>query len=168
MRYDNEMSEAARAVNCGEGRPSTQRWQQQYSSGYRLSRASPGLALTLTELMQDRCMLHASIHRALGEAHYDVLVLRHSSTEPDRIAALRRLVPVVGTGAGPLSRALSIGAWARGYHSPVANYDQQDAAERTLRDWRLKIKRELDRLYSDALAHVAIVLREAGRIVGGD
>lgn len=166
MQYRNESHAVVRAMNAGEGRPKPALWQMQYTAGYRESAAGDADFLAGMEKLLADSMTHALIRKSLTAEQYAVLVLRYSGNEGDRIKALKSLLPVVGTPAGPQSKALSIGTWA-GYKCPNANYDQQDAADSTIRGWRMQIKRTLDKLHGDAFARLADALKEAG-LVGVD
>lgn len=164
-QYRNESQAVARALNAGEGKPTPALWQQQHSSGYRVSLPDDCDHLVGCDRLLADAMTHATLHRALSKPLYNVLVLRYSGDERARIEALKALVSVVGTNAGPQSKALSIGAWASPVHkSPAANYDQQDVSDRTLQAWRQQIKREMDELHREAMTAAQMALREAGLI----
>lgn len=165
MEYRDEVQAVKRAINCGVGRPVSSKWQQQYSSGYRESHLAGEPMTAMDRLLADS-VTHSLLHTALAENHYWVLVLKYSEDDKEKIKALRVLMAVVGTKAGPYSRALSIGAWA-GYKSKNANYDQQQAAESTIRGWRNTIRKRLDRLRKEALTAAAVVLSLSGKIPTG-
>jgi hypothetical protein len=163
MQYRDEAHAVVRAMNAGEGRPKPALWQMQYTSGYRESAVDDLAFLTGMEKLLADSMCHRLIRKTLTPPQYYVLVLKYSGNEGDRIKALKSLLPLIGTQAGPQSKALSIGAWA-GYKSPNANYDQQDAADSTIRGWRMQIKRELDKLHGDAFTRLADAMKGAGLI----
>lgn len=160
--YKDESHAVVRALNCGEGRPTPAKWQSQYSSGYRESYIT-GESMTAAERLLADSMTHSLLHKALSADHYNVLMLKYSGDDAARIKALQALIPVVGTEAGPASKALSIGAWA-GYKTPCANYDQQQAAESTIRGWRNTIRRRLNKLREEALTAAAVALSLSGKL----
>jgi hypothetical protein len=50
------------------------------------------------------------------------------------------------------------------YKSAVANWDQQDVSDRTLRQWRRDIHKELQALHDEAFVILAEVFKELGKI----
>lgn len=164
-QYRDEVHATVRALNCGEGRPVPAKWQQQYTAGYRESHLSAD-DLTPGERMLADAITHSLLHASLTSEQYSVLVLKYSGDDKARIKALQGLMPVVGTDAGPATKALSIGAWA-GYKAPNADYDQQGKAESTVRGWRNTIRRRLDKLHDEALTAAAVALTVAGLVNEG-
>jgi hypothetical protein len=166
MQYRDEAHAVARALNAGEGRPVPAKWQQQYMAGYRETPADETDFLSGMEKLLADSMANATIRRALTAEQYSVLVLRYAGNERERITALRALAQAVGTNAGATCRLMAIGAWA-GYQSALpthTNYDQQRAAESTIRGWRWQIKKALDKMHADAMGRLGEVLKASGLI----
>lgn len=109
---------------------------------------------------------HARLHKALTPDQYQIVILKHSGSESDRIKAVQHLAETVGTKAGTLSKTISVGAWAlNGYHTPASHdWDQQGVTDRTLREWRRLIHKELSDKYSQAMAHLRAVFSDTGLI----
>lgn len=165
QQYRDEGQAVARAINAGEGSPTTAKWQDLYTAGYRESAATDCDTLIGIDRLLADSMTHALLRRTLAHDQYSVLVLRYSGDEAARVSALKALMPYVGTNSGQSSRALSIGAWAsKAYQQPARDWDQQGVSERTLQAWRQEIRRALDKLHGEAMTAARTSLEGAGLI----
>lgn len=168
-QYRDEGQAVARAMNAGEGKPASAKWQSQYTAGYRESPANDCDPLAGMDRLLADSMAHALIRRTVTADQYLVLVLRYSGDERARILALQGLLPAVGSNAGPQTRAVAIGAWA-GYQQQLpagTDYDGKGAADSTVRGYRMQIKRHLDGLHKAAFDRLAEAMK-AAELVGVD
>lgn len=165
-QYRDEKQAAVRAINSGEGRPKTAAWQRQYTAGYRVSSPDDCELLAGVERLLADATTHATMRRFLTARQYNALVVRYSGNSRDQIEALKALAATVGTNAGPNCKALAVGSWAMpAYKSEAsANWDQQDVTDRTLRQWRRDIHKELQKLHDEAFVILAEVFKELGKI----
>lgn len=168
-QYRDESHAATRAVNAGQGRPNPAQWQGLYVAGYRESPAVDSDLLEGIDKMLGDSMTHALMHKALSDAQYQVVVLKHCGHDQDRIRAVKYLAGVVGTKAGHTCKLIAVGSWAiKGYNAPAsANWDQQDVTDRTLRGWRKQIHDELKELYGLAMGNLRGIFADAGLINPG-
>lgn len=164
-QYRDERQAAVRAINSGEGRPKSAAWQRQYTAGYQVSAPSDCDALAGVERLLADAATHATLHRFLTARQYNALVVRYSGNDRDQIEALKALAATVGTNAGPNCKALAVGSWAMpAYNSAATNWDQQDVTDRTLRQWRRDIHKELQALHDESFVILAEVFKELGKI----
>lgn len=168
-QYRDEGQAVARAMNAGEGKPVPAKWQSQYTAGYRESTMGDADPLMGIDRLLADSLTHALIRRTVSAEQYLVLVLRYSGDERARLLALKSLLPVVGSNAGPQTRAVAVGAWA-GYQQQLpagTDYDGGSAAESTVRGYRMQIKRHLDGLHKAAFERLSDAMKSAD-LVGVD
>jgi hypothetical protein len=141
-------------------------WQSQHSSGYRESAAIECDQLTGIDKLLGDAMTHALIRRAVTGEQYLTLVLRYSGDEAARIYALKALMSVIKSPAGPATLALAIGAWA-GYRSQSpsgTDFDAKAIAPSTVRGYRMQIRKALNALHDEAMTRVSRAMTEGGLI----
>ena len=166
-QYRDEQHAVVRAINSGEGKPKSAAWQRQYMAGYRISSPTDCDILAGVERLLADTATHATMRRFLSDRQYNTLVVRYSGNDRDQIAAMKALAATVGTNAGPNCKALAVGSWAMpAYKSAASNWDQQDVSDRTLRQWRRDIHKELQTLHDEAFVILAEVFKELGKING--
>lgn len=168
-QYRDESHAVVRAVNAGEGRPKPAQWQDQYTSGYRESSPMDVDVLAGVDKLLGDSMTRALIRRSLSDPQWQVMLAVYSGNQADQVSAVDRLAGIVGTKAGPRNRRIWIGCWAvpalqLKYGKALIDWDGNATPDGTLKDWRNKIRKELDKHRADAFCHLRRVLADAGLI----